>query len=85
MFCLELFINIDSKLYYIVRTISTSLKTIPVLRKDITLQEESFHGILINSAYSEFAKFNPTKYLNYADFPIIAYTREFKKPKFMNN
>ena len=57
MFCLELFINIDSKLYNIVCTISTSLKTIPVLRKNITLQEESFYRILINSAYSEFAKF----------------------------
>ena len=57
MFCLELFINIDSKLYNIVCTISTSLKTIPVLRKNITLQEENFYRILINSAYSEFAKF----------------------------
>mgnify|MGYP001795050263 FL=1 len=29
--------------------------------------------------------FDPTDYLNYVDFPMIAYTREFIKPKFVIN
>ena len=54
----------------------------------ITIQEKSlFHWILkfAISLIQNSLNLNHTDYLNYVDFPMIAYTREFIKPKFVNN